>query len=513
MSDPIGDVLGPEWRSLAWRLDHLYWIIGKDGKPLQFRMNPEQRAFIERLWPRNIILKARQLGFSTLMQLLELDHAIFRRHANGVVIADTLPNAGRLFDKIEFAFARLPEGLKQLLPLKSETGMGYEFAHGSTVTVGVSARGGTVQLLHVSELGKTARKRPQVSAEIVSGAFESVPLEGCIVVESTAEGAAGDFFDLCAPAMKRWHEKAKETRLDWRLHFFPWFTSLDYRLTDEDTATVAISVDKARYFDKLQAELSITLDANQRAWYVKKEETLKRKMKQEYPSTPEEAFEVATEGAVYGEEMTFLREKGRLGVVPIVPDYPVNTFWDLGKRDKTAIWLHQMVGVQHRWVHYHEDANRDLNHYWTLLEAHRLEHGYRWGKHYLPHDAATEILGESITTHQRTLERLGMRNTVIVPRVAALAVGINQTRDALVGAHWFDKLACAQGIKCLDGYQYEWDDKLGVWSNEPLHNWASHGADAWRQFAQGWTAASAANDDEVSASIATFRNRHRGARR
>jgi hypothetical protein len=73
-----------------------------------------------------------------------------------------------------------------------------------------------------------------------------------------------------------------------------------------------------------------------------------------------------------------------------------------------------------------------------------------------------------------------------VPRIAALETGIELTRDALPRDNWFDRTECADGIRCLDSYQYLWDEKRGQWSTEPFHNWASHGADAWRQFAQGY---------------------------
>jgi hypothetical protein len=232
-------------------------------------------------------------------------------------------------------------------------------------------------------------------------------------------------------------------------------------------------------------------------------ETLGKKMKQEYPATPKEAFEQAVEGAVYGDQMTRLREQGRmLPALPLDPSFAVDTFWDFGLRDSNAIWFHQQIGLQHRWFYYTEGSGKDLRHWWlTVCEAHRQRHGYRWGKHYLPHDADAEILGEVITTKRRILEGLGMgRNgngsIVVVPRVATIDQGIEITRKALGGNHWFydktpnedegEDMGAGKGIKCLDGYQYEWDDKLGVWSREPLHNWASHGADAWRQFAQGY---------------------------
>lgn len=248
---------------------------------------------------------------STLMQILQLDQALFNRDFTGVTIADTLPNAGKLFKKVEFAYEHLADLLKAMFPIfkknqGSEIVIGHVDEdgklHPSTISVGVSARGGTVQLLHVSELGKIALKWPQRAEEIKTGAFEAVPQDGCIVVESTAEGAFGLFYELCEPAIKRREKGQPETKLDWRLHFYPWFECKDYRLSPEDAALVEIPPTLQVYFRKLEAELKIKLDPLQRAWYAKKAETQGKKMKQEYPSTPKEAFEQAIEGAVYGEQ-------------------------------------------------------------------------------------------------------------------------------------------------------------------------------------------------------------------
>lgn len=479
----LDDILGPHWRDLEWRLTNLYWIVNELGKAVPFEPNEEQLDFVRNLHTRNLILKARQLGFSTLLQILELDQAIFNANHNGVVISDTLPNGGKLFAKIEFALKKLPQALQQALPIKSSAGKtSLEWEHGSTVSVGTSARGGTVQLLHVSELGKIARKYPERAAEIVSGAFESVPADGIIVVESTAEGAAGEFFDLCDKAMKRQAEGAPETPLDWRLHFYPWFNKKAYRL---DPALVIVGEKDHAYFNKIQAEVGVTIDPAQRAWYVKKRETLGRLMKREYPSTPKEAFEQAIEGAIFGDEMTAVREKGHITRVPLDPAYPVHTCWDFGLGRRNPIWLFQQIGLQTRWVKYFDDFGKGLGWWWRHIDQWRLENGeFAWGTHLLPHDADTEILGEDVTTKRRILVAAGMRNEVVVPRIALKENAIELARVRLPVNNWFDREACAEGIKCLDGYQYEWNDKLGIWSKAPLPNWASHGADAWMQYAQ-----------------------------
>ena len=390
--------------------------------------------------------------------------------------------------------------------------------------MGVTARGGTVNLLHVSELGKIALKFPQRAEEIRTGAVPAVTPEGIIVIESTAEGAFGWFWDLCEPAIKRMREGAPETAKDWRLHFFPWYEQEEYRLSPEDTAIVSIPAEMTRYFNKLQAELGITIDDRQRAWYVKEQETQGKKMKQEYPSTPEEAFEQAIEGAVFGEEMTWLREQGRMvDAIGVDPFYPVHTMWDFGTRHVTAVWFMQYIGTQYRWFYYIEMAGKGLAWWWDYLVKHAARHGYRWGTHYLPHDADMQVLGMEVETKREMLTKAGMGGElggkiVVVPRIPTLSQGLEKMRIELKGNHWFDKrkpdfekgedLGAGHGIRNLDGYQYEWDEKRGVWSREPLENWAADGTDAWRQWAQRPDHA-AGGPGASSGSLAAFKNRPR----
>lgn len=510
-----------QWASLEWRLDNLYWIVNKAAKIVPFTMNDEQREFIQNIWYRNLILKARQRGFSTLMQLLQLDQAMFNQAHNGVTISETLPKAHDLFSKIEFSYERLPQLMKDAFPIVAhERGASLTIGHddgtghsaNSTISVKVNAMGGTVNLLHVSELGPIGMKFPARAEEIRTGTFPAVPTgmgedgdqPGTIVVESTARGQFGLFWELCEPALKRWRDKTPETSLDWRLHFFPWYRAKEYRLPAHEVPLVHIPDKFNAYFRKLEAELGIKLDPGQRAWYVKTAETQKHKMKQEYPSTPEEAFEQSVEGAIYGEQMTWLREHGRLCDFGVDINYPVDTFWDFGTGKNNAIWFHQAIGIQHRWFYYVggelEDGIKGLRYWWIeVLEAHRHRHGYAWGNHVLPHDADTTMLGEIETTKRDILKSLGMGSgeggkIVVVPRVNSLSTGIDITKKQLQGNHWFarhkpdrdkgEDMGAGNGVAGLDGYQYEWDPKLESWKREPLHNWASHPADAWRQYAQ-----------------------------
>lgn len=486
----LAKLLGPEWRSLEWRLDHLYYIVDKDGHDVPFRLNPQQRAFVRNMHTRNVVIKARQLGFSTLIQLLQLDQAIFRRNHAGVTISDTLPNAGKLFAKIEHALARMPEALAQAMPVKARSARTMlEWEHGSSIYVSTSSRGGTAQLLHVSELGIIGRKYPERAKEIVTGAFESVPVDETIIVESTTEGAAGALYDLAWPAYQRQLAGEPETALDWRVHFYPWFEAPEYVLSDEDTAGVVLGESLTNYFRKLEANLGVRLTPNQKAWYAKKRETLGAAMLREYPASVEEAFEAAVEGAIFGIEMAMVRERGRITDVPLDPEHPVHTFWDFGLGHAMAVWCMQRVGLQNRWVHFFNGvgAGVGLGTFWRELEAWRLATGeFSWGTHHLPHDADAEILGESVTTKHRILSAAGMRNEVVVPRVGDKHTAIDLVRQKLAVDNWFDRKGCADGIKALDNYQWEWSDKIAGWGNQPLHNWASHPTDAWMQYAQGF---------------------------
>ncbi len=509
----IEQILGPQWNDIEWRLRSLYWIVTDEGKSVRFEPNEEQLDFVRNLWSRNLILKSRQLGFSTLMQILELDQALMNKDFTAAVISDTLPNAGKLFGKVEHAYAKLPPALRAALPLKShESKSTLEFAHGSTIYISTAPRGGTVQLLHVSELGKIARKFPERANEIVTGGFEAVPITGCIVVESTAEGAAGAFYDLCATALKRQAAGEPESPLDWRLHFYAWFQKRSNRL---DPALVTVLPADHAYFDGLVAKLrenpkygpDFTIEPEQRAWYVKKRETLGRSMKREHPSTPEEAFEQAIEGAIFGQEMTRVREAGRITVVPINPEFVVDTFWDFGTGDTMAVWLHQEIALQHRWVKFFPGFGSGLTAFWRMLEAWRMKNGeFKWGRHHLPHDAAAEVLGQETKTKEQMLIEAGMRDIKVVSRIPFKTDAIELARQKLPVDNWFDKIECADGIKALDGYQYVWNDKMGRWSNDPLHNWASHPADAWMQYAQGYTPMGKRIDART---LKNFKNRSR----
>lgn len=475
----------PEWRLFS---GELYKIIIKGENPddnmvMPFKPNRAQQRFIKRMWHRNIILKARQLGFTTLIAILWLDHALFNDNVRCGIIAQHREVAAEILrDKVKFAYENLPAAVKAMMPLKGDSKTEIHFKHNnSSIRVATSYRGGTPHRLHVSEFGKICAKFPQKAKEVVTGSIPACPQSGILVVESTAEGAEGSFHDMTQTAIKRQDQKTPITRKDYRFHFYAWSDAPEYRL---DASTVLVTAKDHKYFDRIQALMKTTIDNDQRAWYVKTRETDfagdEVLMWQEYPSTPQEAFEQSSEGRYYNDQMTAARVNGRILHVPVL-GVPVNTFWDIGNSDGSAIWFQQTVGLEDRFIGYYEEHGHDLLHYYGVLQ----EKGYIYNKHFFPHDADHgHLSADQNKSVKEQMEDLGMTNIEIVPRIADINQGIFLTKKHFPSAY-FDESACAEGIKRLDNYKRKFNTKFARYLNEPEKlDGNSEGADALRQWAQ-----------------------------
>ena len=488
--DPGVEALTEILKDPIKRISSLYKIIikgdeGQDDLVLQFKPNRAQRRFLSRLWHRNIILKARQLGFTTLIAIAWLDHALFNANVRCGIIAQDRDTAEAIFrDKVKFAYDNLPEELRDAMPLENCTKSEMLFAHNnSSIRVATSVRGGTIHRLHVSEYGKICAKYPDKAKEVMTGSIPAVPKSGILVIESTAEGREGEFYDLTQRAIALDQLKKPLTNRDYRFHFFAWWQAPEYRMQADE---VSLTDKDREYFAKIEAAIGTEIDDDQRAWYIATRNAdfagNPERMWQEYPSTPEEAFQQSTDGTYYATQMASARKERRITVVPWEPSTPVNTFWDIGLNDEMAIWFHQRIGLQNRFIRYYENYGESFSHYVNEMQ----KHGYVWGRHYLPHDGDTQRLGvEKNWTPRQMLEDLGLRNVEIVPRIDRVNTGIQMVRDVFPSC-WFDETNCDQGIRHLEMYRKEWDPRLGVWKDQPRHDKASNGADAFRGFAQGY---------------------------
>ena len=193
------------------------------------------------------------------------------------------------------------------------------------------------------------------------------------------------------------------------------------------------------------------------------------------------SFQGNIEGAYYGQELVDARTEHRICHVPHERNTQVFTYWDLGWDDSTTIWFGQYVGPEVRWINYYENHHKDAAHYATYLDDLHADRGYNYGGHYAPHDAtATHMSGKSF--YSLMLE-LGY-NFHIVERAANVNLGIRQVR-ARLPMMWWDEVLCKRGLECLRNYIQEYDQKKNKYADRPFHNWAIHGADALRTYAEG----------------------------
>jgi hypothetical protein len=469
-----------QWAEPLWRLNNLYAITDKDGRRVDFTMNTAQEALFREMHNQNVILKARQRGFTTFIQLFMLDACVFNGGIRAGTIAHTLPDAQVIFrDKVRFSYDNLPDGIKGLVPPQNDNTTELLLANNSGIRVGVSLRSGTLQYLHVSEYGKICAKFPDKAREVRSGALNTVDKNGIVFVESTAEGQDGHFFELCQNARTRLHTGEALTPMEFKFHFSPWYEDEAYALA---AGAVQIPASYLDYFAMLE-RIGIKLTPDQRAWYVKKSEQQQGDMKREFPSTPDEAFEAAIEGAYYSDQLMRMEMDKRLTRLPIDLCIPVMTTWDMGLNDATSIWFVQVVGREIRWVDYYENSGFGLEHYVAEIRKRRDQHGYVLGEHYFPHDVNNGEISNGKSRFD-TLVGLGIAPTA-VPRVQNINDGINATRRML-GTSLIDPVRCERGLKCLRNYRKEWDEDRATFRDKPFHNWASHGADSFRNFAQGY---------------------------
>lgn len=191
------------------------------------------------------------------------------------------------------------------------------------------------------------------------------------------------------------------------------------------------------------------------------------------------SFEAAIRGSYYGKLIGVAEQEGRITDLPHDPRFEVITAWDLGVGDSTAIWFVQQTRFNVRVIDYYESSGVGADHYVRVLK----ERGYTYAQHILPHDADDREWGNNASSRTDVLKSLGLKNVRVLER-ASLDDGINAVR-VLLPRCAFDREKCSRGIDALRQYQKAWDDKLKTYSLKPLHDWASHAADAFRYLAQG----------------------------
>lgn len=181
------------------------------------------------------------------------------------------------------------------------------------------------------------------------------------------------------------------------------------------------------------------------------------------------------EGAVYAKELREATEQGRITKVPYILGEPVNTYWDLGHHDMTAIWFAQRIGFEWHIIDYYENRQQLLAHYVGVLQ----EKKYNYGVDYMPHDADSHhSLSDSVA---QQFQKLTGRKPVVLPR-ENVEHGINLLRT-LFPQMYFDEDKCADGLQSLRHYHFDIDEDTGHFSKVPVHDIYSHASDALRYLA------------------------------
>jgi hypothetical protein len=481
---------------LKWfRLCCIYFIKDKDGKKVLFAPNKAQEEYYSESHQSDIILKARQLGFTTFKMIHDLDTCLFKKNFSAGCIAHSDKDSKDIYrNKIRFAYENITPRVKRLIELigyalptpRNDKDNGYVFSNGSSIGVSTGYRGGTLQSLHVSEFGKICKKYPEKAKEIVTGAFNAVGKNGSITIESTAEGKQGYFYDYCMDAKKLLDSGNKPNGMEFMFHFFPWWRDSEYTL-----AVGNIPNRLAEYFLELEQKHGIALTDDQKRWYSSKEKTQGDDMKREYPSTPEEAFAQAIDGAYYARQFSDIYAQRRIGEMPI-NDAKVYTAWDIGTGDSTAIWFWQFINGKIHVLDYYENSGEGMRHYFKVLKDKAQENKWQYGTHYAPHDMSHREFGcDAKPRTQIAREGFdidGEHYSVDFEVLSMMGVdeGIELVRE-LLPICYFDEKRTADGVTCLESYRKEWNDKVGVWRDNPLHDWSSHGADAFRYMAMACT--------------------------
>ena len=185
------------------------------------------------------------------------------------------------------------------------------------------------------------------------------------------------------------------------------------------------------------------------------------------------SFQAAITGSYYGTLIEELEKNNKVVENLYDPELPVETWWDLGMNDSSVIWFAQRHKGQIWLIDFYENAGEGLDHYANILES----KGYNYNRHIAPHDIKVRELGAYGKSRLETALELGI-SFEVAPKLS-LEDGIEAVRKSLSNC-WFDKNKCHYGMECLKSYQKKWDDINQCFRNRPIHNFASHAADAFR---------------------------------
>ncbi|MCE7567546.1 terminase [Aliivibrio fischeri] len=321
-----------------WRLNNIYKIENERGRVVTFKFRDAQKELFDSAHTFELILKARQLGFSTYIDIYALDECLFNKNYKAGIIAQDLDSAGAIFQtKVLFPYEQLPSYIRSRITVKQKqggaNGGALKFSNGSSIRVATSFRSGTLQFLHISELGRICAGAPLKAREIQTGSIPTVHAGSKLVIESTAEGAAGLFFDLCKKSEEHKMSGLPLGPRDFNFRFIPWFTHPNYK-SPVPKRGLKLSKFFRDYFLAVEQATGVTLSDNQKQWYVETYQKYEEHTKQEYPSTPQEAF--LTSGRRRFSAIHCMRAEGECSKPLIVYDVETHLAGTIKTSEKAA---------------------------------------------------------------------------------------------------------------------------------------------------------------------------------
>lgn len=490
----------PEPRNLKdplWRIANLYCILVQ-GRDVHFRPHPEQRWMLIciylRGWLRIINPKARQRGMSTLLAIIALDGVAWQSGYHAALIDKTAEDAVKKHrEKVLYAWERLPASIRARLKEEKATTDKLIIRNPnapdepeSSFTAAINFRGGTVEMLWISEWGTIQDDDRARSREIKAGAMPAIELaeKGLCVIETTWKGGLdGELGPYVQEALET-PEDQKGPK-SWRVLFIPWWSCPDYAREYGTIDSVS-----AAYFLECEKK-GVSLTPAQKNWYAEKRRTASsaKSMKEEYPTFVEECWENTPVGSIYGKFIEEARATGRISHFSAPRDYPVHTLWDIGHPLNTVAILVQITPLQIRVL----DCLMEVDMTMEQRAAWLRQHGWDYGNHYFPHDADSD--SASIGTKPIDQFRRILGPTCrIVPKCRTVWDGISIIRTNfprfVFAADMSAKDNSTPGgrvkilLEHLGRYRAERETGTGIAKDEPVHDRYSHAADAFRQLGQ-----------------------------
>lgn len=260
-----------KFKNTRWRLNHLYKIIDKNKKRIQFKENIFQKIVNDYTGNRKMILKPRQIGFSTNELLKQLDDCSFNKNRTNVIISHERDSIDKLFRIIRIAYDNMPEKIKPILDRGGGSRHELYFPEiNSRIYTDLEVRSDTISWAHISEAHFANEDR-------IKATLEAVPMHGKVTMETTANGVDGYFYE-------RWVDKED---IFYKKFFFPWFMNPEYQTNTELFKFTEQEKQLALY---ALTNYKVTLNCNQIAWRRIKVKDLKEKFYQEYPEDDETCF-------------------------------------------------------------------------------------------------------------------------------------------------------------------------------------------------------------------------------